>query len=210
MTVITTPRFDGNGRIIQGGMPAGTSGLVLTAQGAGVDPSYAAASSLWLKIADIVVASATTSITISGLNGNSDQDYMYVYCLINAIAGSATSFRIRPNNDSTGNYVYSEVYITNSTVYGASGATETGLALGLVDAGTSMFLQGTGFLHAPTGLYRGAIHDNVQYTNNTYLCRANIASYWPNSADNITSLVFVASQANGINAGSTILLFKKV
>jgi len=78
-------------------LPDGTLGYVLTAQGAGVDPTYAARTRLDL-IDEVSVATDTTDVDITGLDINTHRQYLIIIKITNPTA-SETGYYLYVNED---------------------------------------------------------------------------------------------------------------
>jgi hypothetical protein len=165
---------------------------------------------LWIKVYDNVLTSAATSVTISGLDGDTDEEYRF---LIRAIVGAAsTSIYIRPNNDA-GTSTYGEQWIhgSNTTIEGYRQTTGVGFYChpwsGM--ASGDFNLSDT-LIHAKSGYLRTAITQAMAGSGTTISDFSTIGGVWTNTADNITSFVIVADQTNGLGIGTSIELWKKV
>ncbi len=153
------------------------------------------------------LAAAATSVTISSLDGDTDEIYMLVTRII---GGNATPniVLLRPNNDSGSNYGCQFLYGENATI-SASRSVDTGIRL----YASGNALNNLGFcstiLYAKSGYIRTAIGKMSDKISGTTVTDIQIlGSSWNNTADNITSLVIVAGQANGLGIGTDIRLYK--
>lgn len=162
----------------------------------------------WFKIYENNFVSTTaTSITISGLKGDTDKEYMLEARIVNGYNGAAT-FGVRPNNDTGTNYGYQFLKGVNATVSAVRG-TATNLVLCASDTlGTLSF--GNMVLFAKSGYVRTSI---CQYpyeialtsVGGTYIWGES----WNNTSDEITSLVVQTASTGGIGSGSYITLWAK-
>jgi hypothetical protein len=148
------------------------------------------------------VTSATTSVNVTGLNGDVDNQYM----ILTEVIGNATaSLFIQPNNDSTStNYGHSSINTLNGASPNSGKVTsDTGLTVTFFDSGR--IGKSVLFLNAKSGKQRVAFSSIVGQVNGTDVYSTRIfGSTWNNTSSNITSLTFISSQANGIGAGSHI------
>jgi hypothetical protein len=149
---------------------------------------------------------ATTSITISGLNGDADEEYI----LINRFVGGCESYyRLRLNNDTAENYGQ-QTLIASSTDAAANRGTQYYIYLGYVSTNNELDISET-IIHAKSGYVRTGISKIVTIIRNTGVQQILLrAESWNNTADNLTSLVVYASATDGIGIGSRIILLKKV
>jgi hypothetical protein len=161
----------------------------------------------WQLVEDKQFTEATTSYTFSGLHGDTDEEYRVVGFFVNPYAGS-TSYFIRPNNDTGSNYGYQYVRGIN-TATSAARSTATGMVLTTTSNQNEKCL-GELILKAKSGIVRTAINMYVAGVNGTTVLEAGIVGHsWNNTSNEITSLAVTATNANGIGAGSRVLLFKR-
>ncbi len=150
-----------------------------------------------------------TSLTISGLTGNTDEEYIL---RTRIIGGNTTSnvLLLRPNNDSGNNYGCQFLYGENTTV-SVSRSIDSGIRL----YASGNALNNLGFcstiIYAKSGYIRTAIGKMSDKISGTTVIGVQLlGSSWNNTADEITSLVVISGQNGGIGAGSFIELFKLV
>lgn len=156
-------------------------------------------------VKDETVATNTTSLTLSGLDGESDIAYLLLVHYRNpTIKGVCCDIRF--NNDSGSNYNGIVIYSDGSKVLTTS---RTMSAIGFVGATGKNIGWGSALIYARTGKARTVLIDVYEPT-----LRLDYKGWhWTNTSDNITSIVLVALSgnktiANGIGAGTRILLFK--
>ena len=155
------------------------------------------------------LTSASTSITISGLIGDTAEEYMLIYRFVNDYAGGAAIYGLRPNNDSGSSYGFQRLRGRDSTPE-ALRATPTSFALTTGLAQNSLTM-GEAYLYAKSGYVRTLTNFAVDDVVGTTIDK--VASYgesWTNTADEITSLVIFADNTDGIGVGSRVILLKKV
>ncbi len=161
----------------------------------------------WRLIYETDVTTATTSVNVTGLDGDVDKEYMFLVRIVGA--GTGCTLLVRPNNDSATNYGDQRVSGVGTGTAGASRDTAaTGLVLATAqnpgDVGT-----GTGFLLAKSGYARIMNSINSDTVSGTTVTGASQhASVWNNTGTNITSLAF-ASAASCIGAGSHIEIWAR-
>jgi len=163
---------------------------------------------VWEKFYETTLTSATTSITISGLTGNTDIEYKLVARIINGYNGACGVY-LRPNNDSGTNYGYQQLYGGDTTT-GASRSTTTGLFLTQAVA-LNNIAQGELTLHTKSGYVRTAVNSLAKEISGTTVGVVVLwGQSWNNTADEITSLVILADQTDGLGVGTNITLYRKV
>jgi len=148
-----------------------------------------------------------TSLTVSGLAGNTDEEYILRARIVNRYNGS-NNILVNPNNDSGANYGYQ--YILGSDASAAAGRYTDGFII----ANNNVLGQVSNSklnLYAKSGYVRTSIGRDIYRTSTTTVTGVACYGYaWNNTADEITSLVVLSSQNGGIGADSVIELFKKV
>lgn len=201
-------------------IPAGTSGQVLTSNGAGSAPSWQTPSGggggsgggvTWQMIASTDLSSSATSYTFSGLDGNVDEEYMVIGRVVTGVSGAA-SFAIRPNGDGTGaNYRFQNDYGQSSSA-GACAACNPSAGLGLTyaNADTGQIAFGRTLIYAKTGGNRAAIGQDVQAGSSGGInATETTSSYWLNTSSNITSLQIASNVSNAMGAGTHLEVWAK-
>lgn len=162
----------------------------------------------WQKIYENELSSSATSVTISGLDGNTEENYFLFVTLKNGYAGTVT-YRLRLNNDSGSNYGYQNIQAEGSTGT-ANRATDSGIILGYATAQDYMS-QSTVNLFSKSGNNRLILVQRVYNLDETRTIGGiEVAGWsWNNSGSNITSMVIVGSQTDSIAVGSVIELWAK-
>lgn len=151
-----------------------------------------------------VTGAAETSITIPDLLGNTDLVYKLEARIVNGYNGVCIP-ALRINNDTGSNYGYQ--YLQGASTSPAAGRNvETGINLGWASALSNITMQSV-LIHAKSGYVRTVLvesNDDIGGTTiNDVLIRG---ASWNNTADEITSLVVLADQANGLGIGTEITL----
>jgi hypothetical protein len=164
----------------------------------------------WVVHYENTLSSAATAVTVSGLNGDVDEDYLVVTRLISN--GTNVSGAMYPNNDTTAaNHGYQRIYAVSGNTTGANRATSTAGFVMATPGGSGKSGFGVYRVHAKSGYLRMMTSEHVtDITNLTVGGFLQLSGVWNNTADNITSFVFTASAANGFGIGSYFLVMKKV
>jgi hypothetical protein len=163
----------------------------------------------WEIVTDYTVSgSAVSTITVSNLTGNTDEFYMFEMYVIGAVVSEVA---IRPNSDSTANnYRYQYLQVTNATVAAGRADYTNGLVVGNTNT-IGDLMHAVGWISAKSGQRRPMIVYGQSNINATTLDLFNWSTYWKNTADEITSLVFRSSGAGSpIGVGSRLRLWKAV
>lgn len=183
--------------------PLPDSQLVLRAENPG----------LWSHIETQTVSSASTSVTFSNLNGNTDRGYYWeVYWLAESSAPE-TQLTLRPNG-LTGDFgsMAIEADLTlgtiNNSVAGLNGflLSEAG-----EDGDTPVSCQGW-ISSSATGTVRHMYNQTTEgmfVSSNPQLQGGPVVGLWDDTTTNITSLVFQTTDANKILAGSKFSIYRK-
>ncbi|MDX1957830.1 MAG: hypothetical protein SFU98_04615 [Leptospiraceae bacterium] len=156
------------------------------------------------------ITSATTSVNITGLDGDSDVSYDIVYKIISSSGLPInTLYLLRPNSDATSsNYGFMNISMTNGhsgTASALNNNTQQGFLLSSPGNGTSAnsIHFGKAILLAKTGSIRTLTNVCGRYISNTDFTFQQTFGTWTGSG-NIVNLQFVSDQSNGIGAGSRI------
>lgn len=162
----------------------------------------------WERIYSTTLTEAATSVTISGLDGDNDEEYKLICRNINNYNGGC-GYGIRLNNDAGTNYGYQMFYGLDTTLN----------ALRETAADSMWFLNSSGLndmqfadtlIYAKSGYVRTFLINSEGRTSGTTVgMMILIGGVWNNTADNITSLVIIAQNIGGIGVGSVIELYKK-
>lgn len=158
----------------------------------------------WQKIYETTLESATTSVTISSLDGNTDVLYRIKIRIVDGNSGTAPGIRF--NNDSGNNYGRQNLSGGEST---ASAGRNTGVALIVLgntnSSGEIIFMQG--IFYIKSGYIRTGISTDMNRVTGTYInpIRA-LGQVWNNTADNVTSIVVFSDQTNGLGIGTYICI----
>ena len=150
--------------------------------------------------------SAVSSYTISGLDGDTEQQYRLICRIVDNSAGP--SYGIRFNNDSGNNYGYQ--YLTGFNATADAGRNTLSYAyIGGNDKTNSIHFSDT-LIYAKSGYVRTALTKALHDAAGTTIQKIfSIGTSWNNTSDNITSLVISSNQTNGIGVGSRIILLAR-
>ena len=163
----------------------------------------------WVKVYENTLTSAQTSVTISGLDGDTDVMYRLSCRFINGYSGAST-YQLQPNNDTGTNYGHQRLSGDNTAVSAYRITTDTKLNLGYV-AVQNNICQSEMILYAKSGYVRLALGTEAEGITGTTVAGIYLRGLsWNNTADNITSLVISSNQTNGLGIGSYIYLEKLV
>ena len=155
------------------------------------------------KVADIIVATATTSVDITGLNIDKNSEYMLVSDLNNTTASdSGYPFCVNNNVTST-NYSKQDIYGDSTSVVGARSNANMTI---WTTASTKAFVM-TNIKLTNSGYVILQQNSNIRYgASNMFLLNSCVTSTF--TATSITSLKITASVANAIGIGSRFTLYK--
>jgi len=144
------------------------------------------------------------------VDGNNDHEYMInVYLRKDSVDNA--NILLRLNNDSGTNYPWQWLRAYSTTVDAQYNASVTGLIAARLMAGATVAWSPGMFLYAVSGARRpffGYRHCDWQTSSSSPYIMIQWA-HWTNTANNITSLNFVAETANLIGAGSRITVWRK-
>jgi hypothetical protein len=164
----------------------------------------------WEKIYETTLTEAATSLTISNLDGNTDEEYRLIIRGIGGHASGWQSFRVRPNNDDTAdNYGVQQIRGASSTASAYRG-TDRGFyggGLSPSQAGLADFI-----IYAKSGYVRTCILSGMSINaagGTTIEEIRSMGQSWNNTADNVTSFTIVGVSANEFGVGTQIELYRK-
>jgi len=177
----------------------------------GTMESPTAIEGMWTVVKDSgELASAVTSYTFSGLNGDVDGEY---HLIVRIISGaSSNGVYLLPNNDSTSGHFGTQVMGGYGTDKAAIRYATLGgwLLYGQYSLTNNYVHFADVHIQAKSGFVRTCtVFDANNITGTTVAAVSMQAQSWTNTADNLTSLVVSASQASGIGIGSRFILLKK-
>lgn len=169
----------------------------------------------WRLIYENDVTSTTSSIVVSGLNGDSDLEYMIFTKFVGATAGNG-EFLIELNGDSTNaNYIiHTMAAVNGSAPTSFLNSTVSGAGLQINSTSGSTLTAGTIFiskllLFAKTGTRRIALFESGKTLNTSESVVSSGSLWWGDTSSNITSMRFFFSNGNGIGVGSRIEIWTK-
>lgn len=157
---------------------------------------------VYTLLADITVASATTSVNFTGLTMTAGEEYLLVSDFVSPL-GAWIGLYVNGNNTAT-NYYYQTVYGGNTSFSSARG--NSALFLDSNTSDTKMF-----------GITRIKLTNSSYYISETFSQRAygssscaNLDTYCSSTftLSSITSIAVTASSTNGIGAASRFQLYK--
>jgi len=161
----------------------------------------------WQRIYSTTLTEATNSITISGLDGNTDEEYKLI--VRGRYNTDAVIFILNLNNDTGENYGQQNIQAINTALTAKRSSSETYIVLGVGEALNDISFSDT-LIYAKSGKIRTSISTWACNVAGTTIGRLRIqAQSWNNTADNITSMVISTIGTNGMIAGTVIELYKK-
>jgi len=160
------------------------------------------------KVYDNYITSATTNLTISNLQGNSDLVYLLIVRHYTVVAGSQ-EIDLRFNSDAGAYYNWTHVQGNGTDITTGSYTGQSHLALTyMTQAGNVSFCFL--WIYAKSGRIRvlnGLSGLDMRGESDAHVIR-NWAGLWSNTADEITSINLLGSATNTIGVGSHILLYR--
>lgn len=176
-----------------------TDELVLERSNGTTWDSYSGSTSGGFVLTDVqTVASATTSVTFTGLNGNTDIVYLLIGRIKNA-TGGGVRYDWLPNNLSTGQASFRGASSYATLVLGELAAN------GYVTFQATIAAQANPHSVAFPRTYEGS---TSEVTTVPAATGGAIGGIWTDTSTNMTSIVVTASVASGIAEGSMIALLK--
>jgi hypothetical protein len=149
----------------------------------------------WIRHDSHTLASPASSVSFTGLDGDSDVLYLGKGTMKNAYNGAVT-VGLRANADSGNNYGFQRLSGVNTTVSGERDTSEAQMTFAGLDA-QNKFSQFSFLLFAPKGFIRPAILEQSYDTATTTIGGITYRGFsWSNTADNITALSLVSNQSS--------------
>ncbi len=206
MTIIA-PGYNVEGSPAAGFVKNDGSGNFIFGEPGGGGPGSAA----WELVEKKDIASAVTSITFSGLDGDTDEQYMMLY-RIRTPGATTLAFTMRPNGITANQNTVIRTLSSSGTA-----ATSVFPSLRIVGGGTSIVKQWNGLLYfdAQTGTTARQFfaHNTIRISSTSMgfggLRSDEVVGSWDDTTTNITSLDIVCDLTNGIGIGSQFSLYKR-
>lgn len=150
-------------------------------------------------------ASHATSYTFSGLDGDTDQMWVFFYRMVKDASGAQTTY-FRPNGTTTNQrsrwyYTGSGGFVSNNT------DTAGGLVLSPNGGSANETDAGFGMIHCKKDFLRSA-RWFYNESNTTDLFVVSAGWRWNETSTNITSFDLLSTATNGIGAGSYLRLYR--
>lgn len=162
----------------------------------------------WELVEAKTVTANSTTLTFSGLDGDTDSAYMLVWSIINN-AGANVFYSVQPNGVTSNQ---GGTFSNWTTTFNSSTTSALTVGNGL-DGGNS---YGVAYFYASKSIDSIA-RKRGTWSQGTYTSAAAAASgtfvssgIWNESSTNVTSIEFESDSANGIGDGSRVCLYKLV
>jgi hypothetical protein len=163
----------------------------------------------WEKIYETTLSSSATTLTISNLTGDTDDEYILIFRVKNNHSG-VCNYNLTFNNDTGSNYGFQYVRGIGTTEEALRGTGITSIAIATVSTQNYISFSKS-LIYAKSGYERTVILHRMNSINGkTVTIRDFYGGVWSNTANEITSIEITASQSNGIGADTYISLYKKV
>lgn len=146
-----------------------------------------------------------TTDTSYSLTGDQDLEYILEARIVNGYNGGVNGC-VRINNDTGSTYGYQGLYGANTTTSASRNALDRMYVTSASALGNLMQFELT--IHAKSGYVRTALLDSLDGAATTTVAQVSKQGFsWNNTADEITSLVVLADQTNGLGKGTQITLW---
>lgn len=150
---------------------------------------------------------STSAITIFGLEGDTDEQYMLDTNIVNSYSGT-NAFGMRINGDSGNNYGYQYLLGSDSAITAGRNLGEY-IGIGFCDA-VDKSTSGKLLLHAKSGYVRTLLSsDSGTISGTTVTAIYSYGRSWNNTVDEITSINIFGVSGN-MAVGSTISLYRRI
>ena len=155
----------------------------------------------WEKIGEVDVTSSVSSVSFTGLDGDSDKFYLLCCRIINADSANQRGFQLRFNGDSGSNYSTEGFYVDGGSTSTKDISPDSQIEFCRVragDVGTALI-----FINPTTGKKR----EIVSYFSGDRFVGI-YGGAWTNTTDNVTSISVLQIGGAYIGAGSKFILFR--
>ena len=161
----------------------------------------------WEKIYENDVSSATQTVTMSGLTGNTDVIYRVITYAINDDASTA-GYDLTFNDDGGSNYGRQTLYATNTTVTASRGARSSiDLSVSAIDQGEANFTDS--LMYVKSGYERVGFSKIVNEINGTTVDTIALYGFsYNDTSTEVTSIEFFSEETSGIGVDSHIELWR--
>jgi len=167
----------------------------------------------YVKIYENILSSAATSITISGLDGDTDEEYRLILRYVNGCSGGTNICAYYNNDTNLTNYggIFLQGVGPGTSSFGFSPTTDVTLYIGRADSSGNLSFSDT-IIYAKSGYIRTSITTWSRNISGTTVSHIQLFSaVWNNTSTNITSLVIkdISDYSNALGIGTSIELWKK-
>lgn len=186
-------------------LAAGTSGHFLKTLGAGANPAWAAsgAGASAFVASNAVAGAAVTTLTVTGLDLDTDEHYIVYIALTNNNA-STFNLSVYYNSDTTAtNYDRQRIGAAGATVTSARG--NDAIIGQTVPASEGVYVK-LDIERTPDGRVRCLAQTTSGNTTN--ILADTVSHVWRTASTNVTQIVLSASTANALAIGSRIRVFR--
>lgn len=164
----------------------------------------------WNRIASADLSVAAQQIQITGLDGETDVEYMVHFRLITS-ALTTQSIYFRMNAD-TGTSYGSQYTLFSSTSINTARASGTGMYVGQFTNVTTAadIIYGSMILHVKSGYARTALIQSASPCGQTYVGELYIGAHtWNNTTSTVSSIQFDGTTSTSFGAGSHVDVYAR-
>lgn len=166
----------------------------------------------FVKCYETTLTGAATSVSITGLNGNVDVEYILIGRMVSM--GVNSTFKIAINNDTTtSHYGLQRLTGSNSTISAVRDTDSDYLVWMCLQGGSNLgdVAMGAIRIYAKSGYVRTTLNEDVSNINGTTITYLTLGGFsWNDTSTNITSLVISGDGTGNIGIGTYIALYKRV
>lgn len=163
----------------------------------------------YIRIYDDILTAPATNFTVSNLTGDTDIEYIIEIRIVNGYDGAA-GFFMRFNNDSGANYGLQ--YLDGSDAAATAGRLtgQTSHSIGGVEALGDIIFNRI-LIYAEKDYRRSTLCQVSRGNSATTIWKINsYGGVWNNTADELTSIVFLSDQTDGFGIGTRAMVFQRV
>lgn len=169
-----------------------------------LNPKGAVEYDCWEKVYETILTSAASSVSITGLEGDTDEQYMLDVLTVGV--GFETTYLLL-NGDTGSTYGHQQLVGNNTSLTANRAVVSVGFSLGKADAGD--IIPTHVLINAKSGFVRTCLTSNGREIDGTTVARLYVVGQsWNNTADELTSMTI--SNAENLGVGSSISLYRRI
>lgn len=160
----------------------------------------------WESVANQDIAEGTTEVSVEGLDGDTDNFYVF-YLALRENGAAAANVYVTLNSDSTGTPYTNQILTANGGTVSGTRGNVARPRVGFISSGETAVIHGMIYARR-TGQRRGIIATAAQAIAGGSLIVRTTAASWSNTADNVISIQFGLDSGGEFEAGARLFVLK--